>query len=480
MLWKLTATTLMAAAMLVTASCQSGDAPDEGFPLRVPEASPTTSSGPVIGLVGSMSGEEAWLGEDAFEGVDVAVQALNRDTKPSEQPFTLVGLDDEGNPERATELIEELAGSDRTVGIVYAGPPEGLAAAEPHLAQAGIPAVLVHGDLYSARLLRPHLFQVSAPLLWQARRIADYLLTDRDYRRVAVLAEDSLAGDTAVDSARRALELFDGRAAAVVRYPSGDSDLSDELTELRSRDVEAIVFQGVPAAARLLFDELSSRDESYISTLDARTVTATKKERKRAVAGWHPQIAGFDGIIHPATGDDAGIPPGVVAADTYARGAFQLPIPSFREFREDYVAWWDDDPTGWQLRAYEAAMLVGWAARRSEPGEDIAITLESISGERFGGLDISFGPDDHTSVIPTTVGLWVVPREGSYIGELDLPESMPWVMLARGFSTNGKRTDVLPKDWEELFRGIYRPDGPAPRLSAARFAVATPASDPVH
>ena len=101
-------------------------------------------------------------------------------------------LADGGDAAEATRLVEQLAESSRTVGIVYAGPPEGLPPAEDALAASGIPAILCYGDLYGARLLSPHVFQNSPSYLWEARRIADYLIGDRGYTRVGLVSEADL------------------------------------------------------------------------------------------------------------------------------------------------------------------------------------------------------------------------------------------------------------------------------------------------
>jgi hypothetical protein len=127
--------------------------------------------------------------------------------------------------------------------------------------------------------------------------------------------------------------------------------------------------------------------------------------------------------------------------------------------------------------------MIGWAARRVPTGSDadVARVLEKIRGERFGGLDVTFGPDDHTSVDQTTVGLWVIPRPGIPIRERsELPPSLPWVPLARGFSIDLERTDVLPEDWKWLFRNAPPKKAPAPKISRALFGVATGRKDPVH
>ena len=107
--------------------------------------------------------------------------------------------------------------------------------------------------------------------------------------------------------------------------------------------------------------------------------------------------------------------------------------------------------------------------------------LESLDGERFGGLDVTFGPDDHTSVDQSTVGLWVIPRTNIHVRERrGLPETMPWVVLSRGFSIDGQDTEIPSKDWLYLFRNAPDPNGPPPKITKAKFGVATRRNDPVH
>jgi hypothetical protein len=122
--------------------------------------------------------------------------------------------------------------------------------------------------------------------------------------------------------------------------------------------------------------------------------------------------------------------------------------------------------------------MIGWAAHRTRPGDDVAATLETLDGARFGGLDVTFGPDDHTAVDQTTVGLWVRPR-GAF-ADLVPTTALPWLPLARGFSIDGDRTVISNRDWKFLFRNPPPPDGPAPRIGRMRYAVTSPRSDRIH
>ncbi|MGH2818700.1 MAG: ABC transporter substrate-binding protein [Actinomycetota bacterium] len=466
-------------ALSTLLACEGSNG-ESTFPRRTPLASPSRSDSLIIGVVGSLSGPDQWRGEDAFEGADVALQELNQARDGDDAPFELVVRDDRGDAARATRLVRELAGSDRTVGIVYAGPVSGLPDAERALAEAAIPAILCYGDLYGARLLTPHVFQASPSYVWEARRIASYLLRDRRYVRVGALVGESMNGRVAVSELRQALRERGGRLVSVQRYETDDEDLRPQLLRLKRSRVEAIVVEASPAAAANVLSGLRRMRATYRSTDRARIASAaSRRQARRHARRWRPQVVGLDLFLAPDVAR-AGMA-GTIASDTYARGAHYLPIPSFRRFLTAFRAWWDSDPLGWERRAYEAVRMIGWAAGQSEEGDDLALVLETMRGERVGGLDVTFGPDDHTSVEQTTVGLWVVPRRRADPKESGrLPEGLPWVPLARGFSIDGETTDVLPEDWRHLFRGSPPQNRPAPRISRSIFGVTTPRRDPVH
>ena len=469
--------------IVLLTGCQQ-DTPSSLRP-PVPVSSPSSTKTRVIGLVGTMTGPDAWRGEDAWEGAHLSVNVLNRSLREREPDFELVTLDDGGDAGTATRLVQELAGSDRTVGLIYAGPDEGLPGAEEALGAAGIPALTVYGDLYSARLLSAHVFQVGPPYLWQARTIARYLLNDRRYRRIGLLSEDSLTGQTARRSMTTALSELGGSVTASALLPNDPELVGRALKPLGRKSVSAVVVQASPQVTEAVLAALKDRGYRYRTTKEA-------KLRPRGVPGadgefWHPQIIGFDTAVSPDL-DPGVLSPGLVAADTYARGAHYLPIPSFERFHSQFADWWEGvldqpEPLGFERRSFEAVQMIGWAARRAPTGSDtdVAGVLEKLRGERFGGLDVTFGPDDHTSVDQTTVGLWVIPRPGIPIRERsELPSSLPWVPLGRGFSIDLERTDVLPQDWKWLFRNAPPKQAPAPKISRALFGVSTGRKDPVH
>jgi hypothetical protein len=430
----------------------------------------------VVALVGTISGPDSWRGEDALEGADFAVGRLNRGLEPGRRRFELVPFDDEGDPRLAADLVIEASSLERVVGVLYAGPSEGLVAAGPELAAAGVPAFLLYGDLYGARRLSSHVFQVAPSLVWEARRIVSYLVRDRRYERIGALVEESVDGQTAAAALRGAAGLADSGRVDTLRYDRGRRDFGTLLDRFERERVEAVVVHGSPRAFGAVLAALDRRGSGYRGTAAARTVSAIRPRAGRRQS-WRPQVAGFDLAISPHL--DTAPPAGTVASDSYGRGAHYLPVPSLRDFHRSFVDWWDSEPLGWEQRAHDAVSALGWAIERGSGG--IAARLERLSGERFGGLGVTLGPDDHTFVGSTTVGLWVVPRPGIRVkGRARLPGSLPWVPLSRGFSIDADTTDILALDWKYLFRRSPPPGAPAPKFERLRYGVTTPRSDPVH
>ncbi len=463
--------TCVAASLLVLVACDVGR--DDAFSVKRPVRTPRQSNSFVIGLVGSMSGSDAWRGDDAFEGADLAVHTINRGLGGGAVPYELVTLDDAGDARRATRLVRELAASERTIGIVYAGPPEALRPAAGALRTAQIPAFLCFGDLYTARLLTSNLFQSSPPYLWQARRLAAYLVRDRGYRRIAVLARAGLSGTTAVDALRTELRRLGRDLTVAARYGNGAADLMSRLRTLRRRRVQAIVAEGAPSGFETIVRALARMDASYETTAAARAIA------RRAATAWRPHLAGFDLAMSPLA--TTAPPSGTVVADSYVRGVHYLPVPAFESFRRAYRDWWGETPLGWEHRAFEAARAIAWANALSQEKEISVIdALERLRGARFGGGHIVLGPDDHTTVNQIDVGLWVVPRPGIPVRERGRFRLLPWVPLARGFSVDGDETDITAEDWRYLFKGAPPAKGPPPRLGRALFGVTTPRRDPVH
>jgi ABC-type branched-subunit amino acid transport system substrate-binding protein len=422
-----------------------------------------------------MTGPEAWRGEDAFEGADLAVHLLNAGADSSSERYQLVTLDDRGDPRRALDLVGQLTESDRTVGVVYAGPSSGFARLESLLAGAGIPGVLCFGDIQGREVPDRHLFQTTPPYRWQASEISSYLFRDRRYRKIGVLAGRTSSGELAV---RAMLDSASRRRVKVGRYEEA-ADIDRLLDRFRAARVEALVVDGSPQVFSATISALARKDAAYVSTSEARTVSGRARKRlRRRKSPWRPQVVAFDSAISPFA--DTPGPPGTVAAESFARGAHYIPIPSLATFSSAFREWWGEEPLGWERRAFEATSLVGWADAHGSDGDDLAKVLEGLSGKRFGGLDVGFGPRDHVTLDREDLGLWVVPRPDEKLSEREaLTRTMPWVPLDRAWSSRG-RTTAARRDWPYLFGPGTRKAKRRPPIRRMQWGITSGRRDPLH
>src|SRR5205823_12196245 len=127
-------------------------------------------------------------------------------------------FDDGGDPARATAIMAALIPAG-PAAILYAGWGSALLPLRPALDRAGIPVVLLQGDLYSSQQLFPEVFQATIPWAWQVRVIARYLVLDRQAHRIVFLGAGPEAA-TAKVATGQALAYWGGRLAGSVVYPS--------------------------------------------------------------------------------------------------------------------------------------------------------------------------------------------------------------------------------------------------------------------
>ena len=263
---------------LVGAGCE-GEPIDSPFPGRSPIGRPTSSESLVIGLVGTLSGPDSWRGEDAFEGADLAIHELNASRPADAMPIELISLDDEGDPAKALTRIEEIAGLERSIGLIYAGPSGVLPEAEEVLATRGIPAITLFSDLYGAEEMTEHTFQAGPSKVWEARRLAAYLDSDRGYRKVGVLAPNTDEGSVAIDAIET--EMPSRTRVVDVTYASQET-LSSGLERLRREHVEAVIFDGSPSAFRTAIEAITEMGGLYEGTDSARIASARPRDRARS------------------------------------------------------------------------------------------------------------------------------------------------------------------------------------------------------
>jgi len=92
-------------------------------PTPTPAPTPTPTKEPIkIGIEGSMTGVEAWIGFDGYNGAMLAVEEINMVGGINGRPIQLINYDDGGSPEGAVTVSRKLIFEDGVVaGILNQG-----------------------------------------------------------------------------------------------------------------------------------------------------------------------------------------------------------------------------------------------------------------------------------------------------------------------------------------------------------------------
>jgi hypothetical protein len=357
----------LAAAILV-ASCTPGER--AALPSPGPAAVPTAASPrppvmvPVIARAGHpavdgmrLAADQADVGLDLIDPGGDPTGAL-RDTVASRPPVV---------------LVLEASGA--------------LGGARPEIEAAGVPVIVISGDLYSDRQLFRYAFQTSIPLRWQARVLAHYLVADRGYERIALVGNPELGGAALAEEGASPSDDFDG-AQAVLALEGAPRGLSGPQL-------------AVPTAS------LASPEPVPEGTVACAPYTW---------AGWAdpiPRVHRFRDRF----------------AARYGREASGLE-------QEGYDA----------VRAVADAL----AMADGRGGDALVRALESFREETYSSTPIRLGPDDHVFAEESHLGLFVVSRPEEPAPGEDI-DPVPWRPLMRTFTTNGKRVNLAEPDVRTFF-----------------------------
>ena len=391
------------AALLMTLLLSCTQQPSERTPSpdRSPVSSPITpEAGVLLPVIASnQGGDRSYL-----EGMELAASE------------TEVRLDVRESADAPVDaLLAAVASGPPAVFVV--GQADVVAEARSEIEGAGVPVILLGGDLYTPRLLFRYAFQTGVPLRWQARVLARYLVVDRGHRRIAVVGEKAVGAEALAEE-------------GVSPWPSTEG--ADAVMALEAR-----VSRSFPEA------QLAASNVALVGGDPAAgSVTCVPY----TWAGWAdmlPRVHRFRTRFERAVGR----PP---------RGFEQEGYDAVRAVAEAL------DRTGGQ----------GGAA--------LVHALEGFREETYSALPIRLGPDDHVFAEESQLGLFAVaaPDEPTAPGEA--LGVVPWRPIMRTFTTDGQKVNLLDRDRKVFFPGWHRRK-PSPRYWKSLFGIVTrPQEDPPH
>lgn len=319
-------------------------------------ARPASAATVKLGVINSMTGPEAPIGENLTNGIKLAQE----DLKKRGIDVQLVWEDDTGKPQIGLSALEKLATRDNVAGVVGA------------YTSAVTSAVAKAAERYKVPLVNPvaskeeitrqgykWVFRVSATTGDYASILLDMALSLGKPKTIAILGENTDFGISGSKSAKAYAEKKGLKVVFEEAYSKGSPDYRSTLVKLKGTNPDLVFMVSYVADAILLM-------------------------RQSREIGLSPQAflgagAGFSTV--PFANERA-ISTGVFASSQWTP---QVSWPGAKEFNDRYQKQFGKTPTYHAATAYAAMMILGEeAAKANGDREKIRQALDTGS---WNGVD---------------------------------------------------------------------------------------------
>jgi len=329
-----------------------------------------------IGQTAGFSGPVAASVKETADGAKLYLDALNARGGIAGQRVELVSLDDRFEPKRAAENARTLIDMGVLALFLTRGTPHNQAIL-PLVNEAGVPLVAPStGAMLLHQPVQRWVFNVRATYQREAERAVHYLL-NVGITRIGIVQVDDSFGDDAVQGALRAFgdKL---KPSALLKYNRDKPDFGSIVPKLVAADVQAALFLG---SGSVVVDGMKAlRAGGSRATL----VTLSNNASAGFIKGLGDTARGtIVSQVLPA--ERALATPIVKEATDLARGAGLAEL------------------TPAMLEGFTSAKVLAEGLKRAAAARDLSRSglqkaLEGISKLDLGGLELSYGPADHTGL----------------------------------------------------------------------------------
>ena len=195
-----------------------------------------------IGWLSSLTGPLSSSAIAENQGVQLAVDEINKAGGILGKQIELLTRDTAGDPTKAVNFAQQLAFSDKVqfvIGPVNSG--EGLAAI-PILARAGVPNIVIGAiDELTDATKYPRAFRAINTNRQWISTANNYALDTLKKTKVAIIADTSGYGTSSAKTAQEMLEKAGVKPVYTVLVDPNKTDLSDEMAKARAAGAEVVM-----------------------------------------------------------------------------------------------------------------------------------------------------------------------------------------------------------------------------------------------
>ena len=332
----------------------------------------------VIGEFGSLTGSTATFGISTKNGIDMAVDDINKAGGLLGKKVRVIVEDDQGKPEEAQTVVTKLINKDQVVAVLGEVASSRTMAAAPVAQQNGIPLISPSSTNPRVTEIGDYIFRVCFIDPFQGYVMAKFAANTLKVKNVAILRD--IKNDYSVglaDVFKENLKKMGGNVVADESYSEGDTDFSAQLTSMKAKNPQAVFLPGYYTEAGLVV-------------------------RQAKNLGLNVPFLGGDGWDSPALikiGGDA-------MNGSYYSNHFSVtdPNPTIQKFVSDYRARYSETPDALAGLGYDAASILFDAIKRAGTTDGAKVRDAIAATKDFPGITGSITLDkDRNAVKPAVV-----------------------------------------------------------------------------
>lgn len=337
--------------------------------------------GTKVGLVVPLSGNTATYGEEAHNGMKMAIEEINSGKHGEGPKLQLVAKDDKGDSAETAKLVEQLAQVDGVKVIVGSVASTNTLRGGRIAQEIGVPLVAPVATAIEVTQDRPYVSRICFIDSTQGTSLANLSYNDLGKRKAAILIDR--ASDFSVGLAASFKDTFlklGGSVAAEESFSAGQADYSALITKVVAAEPDVIF---IPA---------------YYPEIGGMLRQAGDKWSKI------PVVSG-DGLDSPDLFKLMGNYSGPIYMSTHF--APDDVDPKVKNFVQTYTATFNKAPGSLSVLGYDAVFLI-WDAMKRVGTEDKAALAKAIAETKnFAGVTGNITLDENRNAIKDVVILKV-------------------------------------------------------------------------
>lgn len=199
----------------------------------------------LIGEYGSLTGSTATFGISTRNGIDIAIDEINKAGGLLGKQVRVIVEDDQGLSAEAQTVVTKLITRDKVVAVLGEVASSNSIAAAPVAQQAGIPMISPSSTNPEVTRKGDYIFRVCFLDPFQGYVMAKFAANTMKLTKVAIFRE--ISSDYSVGLANAFIENFQKMGGTIVAdqsYNKGDTDFNAQLTSIKAENPQAIFVPG--------------------------------------------------------------------------------------------------------------------------------------------------------------------------------------------------------------------------------------------